>query len=102
VVSRFAEVGFERRLELRRRGLFDHLRQRANDSFFRVVDILELVDEQVVHCPDVLGENAHLRVPWLAWIPLSRFDPTATSRPAVRSISRRPLPGFAGFSLPRR
>jgi len=61
-----AQVCLERLLELGRARLLDHLRQRLQDLVLGVVDVLQRVDEQVVHGLDVLGEHAH-RFLLLAW-----------------------------------
>jgi hypothetical protein len=41
------------------RRLVDHLRQRLEDLLFRVIDILQAVQQQVFHRFDVLGEESH-------------------------------------------
>ena len=40
---------------------FDHLGQRFNDLLLGVVDVLQTMDQQVLHGFDVLGEDSHIR-----------------------------------------
>ena len=47
--------------EFGRGRLLDHGRESADDAFFGVIDVLELMDEQIVHSLDVFGEQAHGR-----------------------------------------
>ena len=49
VVPRLAEMRLESRAQLRRGRLADHVRQRADDALLGVVDVLQLMDEQIVH-----------------------------------------------------
>jgi hypothetical protein len=49
----------ERRLEFRRRRLGDHVGQCADDTLLGIVDVLQLMDEQIVHRPNVLGKETH-------------------------------------------
>src|SRR6185436_12998399 len=39
--------------------LVDHLGQRFYDLMFCVIDVLQAMNEQVVHCLNVLGEETH-------------------------------------------
>jgi hypothetical protein len=42
---------------------FRHLRQGLHELFLGVIDVLQLMDEQVVHGLDVFGEESHCRPP---------------------------------------
>src|ERR1700677_2168027 len=53
------KMGFECGLELGRTRLGDHVGQCADDALLRIVDVLQLVDEQVIHRCDVLGKKTH-------------------------------------------
>jgi NTP pyrophosphatase (non-canonical NTP hydrolase) len=39
--------------------LVDHLGQRLGDLLFGVIDVLQLMEEQIVHRLDVLAEDSH-------------------------------------------
>jgi len=43
--------------------LVDQLRQRLHDLVFGVVDVLQPVKQQVIHCLNVFGEQSHERFP---------------------------------------
>ena len=59
VIARLLQVRIEGGAQLRRGRLRDHLRQGANNLLFRIVDVLKLVNEKIVHRLDVSGEQAH-------------------------------------------
>jgi hypothetical protein len=40
--------------------LFDHLGQGFNDLLFGVVDVLQTMDQQVLHRFNILGEDSHI------------------------------------------
>jgi hypothetical protein len=46
-------------LELRVRGFFDHVWKCFGNLLFSVVDIAQRVHEQIIHCLDVSGGDAH-------------------------------------------
>jgi hypothetical protein len=45
--------------QLRVIGFFDHVRKRLQDLILSVVDVAQRMHEQVIHCPDILGKEAH-------------------------------------------
>jgi hypothetical protein len=54
------QVRQERRLELMVGDLFDHLGKCLGDLLFRVVDVLEGVNEEIVQVLDRLREQTHV------------------------------------------
>jgi hypothetical protein len=63
VVHRFCKMFFEALLEFGRRCLFDHFWKGADDALPGVVNILQLMDEQIIHRLDVRGEQARVGLP---------------------------------------
>jgi len=55
----FRQVMLEGVLQLRVRRLLDHFRQVFDDLVFRIVDVLQRVDKQVIQCLDRCGEQTH-------------------------------------------
>ena len=62
--ARLGKVALEALLELRIGGLLDHVGQGFHDLVFGVVDVLQRVNEQIVHRLDVCGEQAHGVIPF--------------------------------------
>ena len=55
------EVALQPRDQVAVGRLLDHLGQRFNDLLLGVIDVLQTVDQQVLHRFYVLGEESHLR-----------------------------------------
>ena len=55
----FAKMIAQARCECAVRGLVDHLWQGFHDLVFGVVDILQRVEEQILHGLDVLSKKSH-------------------------------------------
>ena len=64
VIFGLSEVELEGLLELRIPRLIDHIRQRLQDLFFRIVDVAQRVHEQIIHGLYVFGEEAHCVRPY--------------------------------------
>ena len=54
------EMGFETLRKIAICRLVDHLRQRLGDLLLGVIDILQTVQHQVVHCFDVFRKQSHV------------------------------------------
>ena len=44
--------------------LFDQLGQRFDDLIFRIIDVFEPVQQQIIHCLDVFPEQSHDALPY--------------------------------------
>src|SRR3569623_1730649 len=56
----FVQMRLEARYQIAIGRFLDHLRKRLGDLLLRVIDVLQLMQQQVIHCFDVFGENAHV------------------------------------------
>ena len=61
-----AEMRLEGGAEVAVGGLFDHVRQSLLDLVFRVIDVLQHMQVEIVHRLDVFGEESHRLTPLLA------------------------------------
>src|SRR5262249_49111257 len=68
VIFALSQMRLEIVLELRITCFLDHLGQRLHDLLFRVIDVAQRVQEQIIHCLDVFREEAHafLLVFWVS------------------------------------
>jgi hypothetical protein len=60
----FVKVRQEPLLQLAVSRLFRHFRKRLHELLFRIVDVLQLMHEQIVHGFDVSGEQSHCLLPF--------------------------------------
>jgi hypothetical protein len=61
----FIEMSHKALLELLIRCLFGHFRQRLHELLLGIIDVLQLMQEQIVHGLDVFGEKSHWPGPLL-------------------------------------
>jgi hypothetical protein len=64
LVLRFFKMVLEGLGQVTIGGLLDEFWQRLDDLIFSVVDVLQPVQQKVVHCGDIFGEQAHGVLLW--------------------------------------
>ena len=89
LVLGLAQMRLEGRAEIAAGRLLDHVGQGFQDLLFRVVDVLQDVQEQVVHGLDVFGKEAHspYSVFFVLLVSVERL-----ARPGVPGVPRRSRP----------
>jgi hypothetical protein len=60
-------------------GLLNQFGQRLNDLILGVVNVLQSMQQEVVHCLDVFAEEAHSDIPWKGDDFAKTFDGTVGS-----------------------